>query len=211
MPTTPDVRPFHRIAVLRSVDVVRRVTPAELGNPTPCTGWDLGDLLAHMTVQHHGFAAAARGAGRDLHVWDVRTVTAAVAADPSGSYVAAAHDVIEAFAANGALEAPFALPEFGAEVVVPGSLAMGFHFIDYVVHGWDVARSIDVHFDLPSDVIAAAEPIAFAVPDDNSSRRSPNAPFRAPLDTQHGADRLDRILAYLGRSPGWVPRPVRCA
>lgn len=210
MPTTADVRPFHRIAVLRSVEVVRHVTPADLRHPTPCSGWDLGDLLAHMTVQHRGFAAAARGHGGDLAVWDVATVTAAVAADPSGSYAAAAADVIAAFASDGALEAGFALPEFGPDVVVRGALAMGFHFIDYVVHGWDVARAIDVELRLPDDVIAAAAPIAFAVPD-GADRNAPHSPFRPALDTPRGSHDLDRILTHLGRSPAWVPRPVRCA
>jgi uncharacterized protein (TIGR03086 family) len=210
MRTTTDVRPFHRIAVLTSIKIVDQITRDDLHHATPCAGWDLGDLLAHMTVQHRGFAAAARGAGADLAVWDVDTVSEAVAVSPAATYAAAARDVIDAFAADGTMEAKFALPEFGPDVVVPGALAMGFHFIDYVVHGWDVARSIDVDFQLPADVIAAAEPIAFAVPDD-ASRRTPRSPFRTALDSPRGSSRLDRILAHLGRSPAWVPRPVRCA
>lgn len=210
MPTTPDVRPFHRIAVLTSIKIVDHVTRDDLHHATPCAGWDLGELLAHMTVQHQGFAAAARGHGADLAVWDVATVADAVAANPAATYAAAARDVIAAFAEDGTPEAKFALPEFGPDIVVRGALAMGFHFIDYVVHGWDVARAIDVDFQLPADVIAAAEPIAFAVPDD-ASRRSPKAAFRAAIDPPRGGATLDRILAHLGRSPAWVPRPVRCA
>ncbi|MGH7292829.1 MAG: maleylpyruvate isomerase N-terminal domain-containing protein, partial [Myxococcota bacterium] len=50
--------PLHRIAVLASIDVVDTVRPEDLHLPTPCAGWNLVDLLAHMTVQHRGFAAA---------------------------------------------------------------------------------------------------------------------------------------------------------
>lgn len=210
MPTTADVRPYHRIAVLTSIRVVDHITRDDLHHVTPCAGWNLGELLAHMTVQHRGFAAAARGGGDDLAVWDVSTVAETVVANPAATYAAAARDVIDAFAAEGTPEADFALPEFGRDVVVPGALAMGYHFIDYVVHGWDVARSIDVDFHLPPDVIAAAEPIAYAVPD-GDSRRTPRSPFRAAIDPPRGGSVLDRILCHLGRSPAWVPRPVRCA
>ena len=51
--------------------------------------------------------------------------------------------------------AAFALPEFGPGATFPGALAIGFHFVDYVVHGWDVARAIDAPFELPADVVAA--------------------------------------------------------
>ena len=66
MHTSIDVRPHHRTAVTASVDVVNAVTLDDLDRPTPCAGWNLADLLAHMTVQHYGFAAAARGNGADL-------------------------------------------------------------------------------------------------------------------------------------------------
>ena len=70
MPTTlSDIRLLHRTAVLQSIDVVDTVREADLVRPTPCEGWNLLDLLAHMTVQHRGFAAAARGFGADMETW----------------------------------------------------------------------------------------------------------------------------------------------
>src|SRR5215467_5358798 len=105
MHTISDVRPFHRIAVQASVDAVAAVTRHDLHRPTPCAGWNLLDLLAHMTVQHHGFAAAARGAGDSPAVWASDRVADAVAADPAGTYAAAAADVLDAFAADRVLDA----------------------------------------------------------------------------------------------------------
>ncbi|NML52559.1 hypothetical protein HHL19_17940 [Streptomyces sp. R302] len=55
-----DLRRLHARVVRDSVHLVARVTPADLTRPTPCAGWDLKDLLDHMTAQHHGFAAAGR-------------------------------------------------------------------------------------------------------------------------------------------------------
>ena len=203
MLTNQDIRSFHRTAILASVDVVDQVTPEDLHRPTPCAGWNLAELLAHMTVQHRGFAAAARGDGADLSRWDAATVADAVALDPAGTYATAAADVLDAFADAG-LETSFALPEFGPNAVFPASQAIGFHFVDYVVHGWDVARSIDKPFALPDDVISAVLPLVLAVPD-GDFRNTPGSPFARAIEGVEGVSDLDRILLHLGRSPGWTP------
>ncbi|MGZ5391119.1 MAG: TIGR03086 family metal-binding protein [Mycobacterium sp.] len=207
MHITSDTLPFHRTAVLASVDAVNAVTRDDLARPTPCAGWDLATLLAHMTVQHRGFAAAARGV-TDLDVWDPATVADAVAADPTGSYSAAADDVLDAFKADGVLDATFALPEFGPGATFPGAMAIGFHLVDYVVHGWDVARSIGAAFELPRDVIAAVLPIAFAVPD-GEFRTDEGSPFRRAVAVDDEASDMDRVLAHLGRSPAWTSLSVQ--
>jgi uncharacterized protein (TIGR03086 family) len=187
------------------VDLVDTVTANDLNLPTPCAGWTLADLLAHMTVQHHGFAAAARGTGADPNVWRVETVGEAVAKNPSAAYAAAAHDVLEAFAAEGVDEAQFALPEFGADAVVPGATAMGFHFVDYAVHGWDVAASLGVPFTLPANAVEAVLPIALAVPD-GDFRSDAGSPFGRAVEPS-GTDDFDRILRHLGRRPDDWARP----
>jgi uncharacterized protein (TIGR03086 family) len=203
MPTDmPDVRPFHRVAVLNSIALVDSVRIADLDEPTPCAGWKLADLLAHMTAQHRGFAMAARGFGADADVWRADAVLAAITADPSGTYADAAHGVLAAFADDAALRASFALPDFGTNATFPGAIAIGFHFIDYVVHGWDVAASLGVSYALADDVIEAALPLAFAVPD-GDFREQPDGPFARAVDAP-SATKLDRILRHLGRSPDWA-------
>ena len=204
MHTISDVRPFHRTAVLASIDVVAAVTPDDLRRPTPCAGWNLLDLLAHMTAQHHGFAAAARGGGDSPTIWASDRVADAVAADPGGTYAAAAADLLDAFAADGVLDAMVALPEFGPGATFPGAVAIGFHFVDYVVHGWDVARSIGASFALPDDVVAAVRPLVFVIPD-GEYRAMDGAPFGPAIAAPDGASDLDRILSHLGRSPDWKP------
>ncbi|KUI35979.1 hypothetical protein AU197_19330 [Mycobacterium sp. IS-1590] len=202
MHTINDPRPFHRTAINATVDVVSRVTADDLARPTPCQGWDLFELLTHMTVQHKGFAAAARGAGGDLAMWAPMTVAEEVRADPGGTYAAAAAEVLAAFAVEGVLESTFALPEFGEDAAVAGAMAIGFHFVDYVAHGWDIARSIDVPFGLPDDVVAAVLPLAMAVPD-GEIRDADNSPFARAVAPEAGESDLDRVLRHLGRFPGW--------
>jgi uncharacterized protein (TIGR03083 family) len=187
MHTNEDVRPLHRIAVLASVDVVSAVTADDLAKPTPCAGWNLADLLAHMTVQHRGFAAAARGHGADESIWQ---------------------PAIDAFARDGVRDSEFALPEFGPGAMFPAAMAIGFHYVDYVVHGWDVARTLGLSYELPVDVVAAALPLALVVPD-GDFRTMDNAPFGPAIPSTDPADDLDRILTYLGRPPQWQPTVVQ--
>jgi uncharacterized protein (TIGR03086 family) len=198
--TAADIRDLDARAVRASVDVVEGIKAEDLSRPTPCAEWTLGDLLAHMTVQHKGFAAAAAGSGADPQMWQV----SAPGPDPVADYAMAAELVIAAFAAPGVLERGFALPEFSTRMEFPASQAISFHFIDYVVHGWDVARSLGQPFELADDLIAAAAPVAAAVPE-GERRRRPGAAFRPGLPAPAGAGSMDKILAMLGRSPGWTP------
>lgn len=98
----------------------------------------------------------------------------------------------------------FALPEFGPGASFSGSLAIGFHLVDYVVHGWDVACTLGYRFELPADVVAAALPIALAVPDADF-RTADEASFGPAIQPHDQVNDLDRILAHLGRFPQWEP------
>ena len=194
----------HRTAIQTSIDVVSAVRPAHLDLPTPCAGWTLADLLTHMTAQHHGFAAAARGHGADHDAWDTAPFAAAIVADPAGTYTAAARDALQAFAVRGIDEMPFALPEFGADVILPGKTAMGFHFVDYVVHAWDVSVSLGLPFGLPAEVIDTALPLVLAVPD-NEFRDGADSPFAHAVQPAAADSDFARILRHLGRNPNWAP------
>jgi uncharacterized protein (TIGR03086 family) len=185
-------------AVRASVEVVAQVTARDLDRPTPCEGWTLADLLAHMTVQHDGFAAAARGGATDLADWAVRPL----GDDPVATYRAAAERVVAAFAADGVLTRRFALPEVSPTVTFDASMAIGFHFIDYLVHAWDVARALGSTFVPEPVLVAAATPIAEAVPDDDRRRQAGSA-FAPGLAVPDGVSPWDRVLARLGRSPAW--------
>jgi uncharacterized protein (TIGR03086 family) len=185
-------------AVRASVQIVSQASAADLSRPTPCSDWTLGELLAHMTAQHEGFAAAAAGDGADLVHWQ----TGAPVAAPVGEYAAAAERVTAAFAAAGVLAGEFVLPEISPKLRFPAAEAIGFHFVDYVVHGWDVARALGRGYDLEPDVLAAALPIAQAVPD--GERRRPGAAF-APRVAASSGGPLGQIVALLGRRPDWSP------
>lgn len=188
-------------AVRATVTVVARATTADLALPTPCADWDLEALLAHMTAQHRGFTAAAAGHGADPAVWQLSDT-------PLPGYAEAAAQVIAAFAGPGVVDRDFVLPEVAGDRPIRGATAIGFHLLDYVVHGWDVARTLGLPFELPADVLERALPIARAVPG-GDRRLIPGAAFAPELPVPADADPLTEIISLLGRSPAWAtPRSV---
>ncbi|MBO2446161.1 TIGR03086 family protein [Actinomadura barringtoniae] len=196
--TDTDIRALNARAVRISVEIVSHLTDGDLGKPTPCSEWTVADLLAHMTVQHHGFAAAARGGGADPAVWEPRPL----AADPAKAYAEAAEDVLAAYAEPGVLERSFDLHEFGEGAAFPGAQAISFHFLDYVVHGWDIARALGRPFELDDELAEPALKVALIAPT-GEEREKVTTAFKRELPTPDGASTLDRILTHLGRSPSW--------
>jgi uncharacterized protein (TIGR03086 family) len=197
MPQEP-INELDARAVRGSVDLVSQVTPADLARPTPCAAWNLGELLAHMIVQHYGFAASAHGGAADLADWQPGPPPA----DPATEYKAAADKVLAAFAEEGVLERAFALPEILPNVTFPGRQAIGFHLVDYTVHGWDVARALGVGLELDQAVLDASRQFAAIVPG-GDYRTQPGAAFAPAVTAPPGASTLDQIVAMLGRSPAW--------
>ena len=197
MVTAGDIVRLDASAVRASVQVVSQARAADLARATPCEAWTLAELLAHMTAQHNGFAAAATGDGADLVRWQ----TGAPAADPVGEYASAAAQVLAAFGAPGVLDRDFTLPEISPQLRFPAEQAIGFHLVDYVVHGWDVARTLCLRYDLEPALLAAALPIARSVPDGQNRRRT-GASFAPRVAVTMGS-KLDHIVALLGRQPGW--------
>jgi uncharacterized protein (TIGR03086 family) len=183
-------------AVHVSAGLVAQASPTDLGRPTPCAGWTLLDLLEHMTAQHYGFAAASAGDG-GLAPWRVRDL----GDDPVGAYLVAARQVLESFAADGVPDRTFILPEFKRGDTYPAAQAVSFHFVDYVVHSWDVAKTLGLPLRFDPALLEAALSVARRVPDDEA-RLEAGAAF-APAVTGTGEPGLGQVVALLGRSPGW--------
>jgi len=192
----PDLIELDATAVRVSVNLVAQLTPADLTRPTPCAGWTLYGLLAHMATQHYGFAAAAAGQ-EGPGSWRLRRL----GPDPAQDYRDAAGTVLAAFAADGVMGREFTLPEFAPRQRFPAAQAISFHFIDYVVHSWDVARALGLPVSFGPGVLAAARGVASQVPGDEARLR-PGAAFAPPVPFP-GDGGLDEIVAFLGRSPAW--------
>jgi uncharacterized protein (TIGR03086 family) len=189
-----NIRDLHRRALDAVRPVVARVRVVDLGRPTPCAGWDLRALLAHMIGQDHGFAAAALA--------DVTAEAFAPREPAIGAYEAGAAEVAAAFAAADPARSVL-LPELGGRRF-PLQVVIGFHLLDTLVHGWDVAASLGVGITYDDDLLAAAQATAELVPG-GSVRTAPGAPFGPVLPQAEELAGWARTLALLGRDLDWRP------
>lgn len=195
-----DLRVLHRRALQVSVDIVNQVTPERLELPTPCAEWNLGQLIAHMIGQNLGFAAAARGERNGVESF----APVPIADDPTGQHADSAAKLAEDFAAPGFGERSAWLAEIRGGGFYPAQTAVGFHLVDSVAHGWDVARALDLPVFFDDEVLEAALVMSLAIPD-GPPREQPGAAFRPSVRVGGDTDLLGRVLALLGRSPDWKP------
>jgi uncharacterized protein (TIGR03086 family) len=173
--------------------VVARVDDDRLDAPTPCAEWTLRDLLVHMAGNNNGFADAADGRPADPDVWTGRTL----GADVVGEYLKSAERVHAAFAAPDVLDRMFDVHGFGT---YRASVAIGMHFVDYLTHGWDVARAIGDPIELDADLCDDVLTMGKRWP---QGSWGPGAPFAEQVPVPADASAQDRMLGFLGRSPRW--------
>jgi len=176
---------------LQSTDRIIALVRAEhLGLPTPCRAWTLRELLQHLVSENRGFAANAV-MQTDLSVW----TSGELGDDPYRTYRESAAMVTQAFSAHDIYERRIKVREFG---VFDGRIALGMHFVDYLVHGWDVAKAIGVDPGLDEELSKVALAIAMRWPYDR-----PDAAFEPRCELSENAPVGDQLVAYLGRSPAW--------
>ncbi|WP_433326054.1 TIGR03086 family metal-binding protein [Spirillospora sp. CA-294931] len=197
---TADFRELDRRAADLYLEAVAHVTPEQLRLPTPCADWTVHGLLRHQVSQDEGFAAAARGEGETLSVWR----NGLLGDDPYGAAKRSLALVTEAFGEDGVLEREFVLPEVRQGGGFPARLAISFHFVDLVVHAWDVAAAVGAAWEPDAALVEAALKVAAIVPSDPETR-GPGLSFDQVSPVPAGAPGKDELLGALGRDPGWRP------
>ncbi|MEY4230522.1 MAG: hypothetical protein RLZZ362_1371 [Actinomycetota bacterium] len=188
--------------VIRAVDeaepLVASVAPPDR-RPTPCPDLDVESLVAHLIGGLAGFADVAQG--RPLAFGADPDLTARGAGP---AFRSEADRMIEGFSAPGMVDRTFTMP-WGPTT---GTQLLGFELIEVVVHGWDIARSLDVPPPFDDDVVAAALEGARAWVDD--SVRTPQL-FGPEVAVADDAPVFDRLVGFLGRDPANRPPVTRGA
>ncbi|MFC0114715.1 TIGR03086 family metal-binding protein [Kibdelosporangium aridum] len=187
-----DFRELDRQAMKVTADVVSQVRPDQLRLPTPCADWTLHGLLRHLVSEDLAFAAATT-AGTDSS--DVDWNAGRLGADPVADYQRAAAGYLAAFEPDSVLDRQMRINVFG---VFPGSVAVTMHFIDTVVHGWDVAKTIGVPYTPDEQLCAVALKVMRRFPSDR-----PTPAFGVMVEVPDDASELDKLVAYVGRDPRW--------
>ena len=186
-----DNRDFHERAATEFGRLLDNVTDGQWQDSTPCTDWDVKALVDHVTVGNKYFAAASRGEQADF-----AQLVNDLPGDRKAAFAESAKIAAEAFAAEGVNDRMFELP-FGT---LPAQAAIGIHFVDTVVHAWDLAQATGQPPVLPQDLVEQAWNISQLFPE-SPELRGPGGPFGPKVEVPADAPALDRLVAFLGRHP----------
>lgn len=195
--TISELRSLHLDALADADRIVAGLRPADLTLPTPCAGWDLRTLLAHMIGQNHGFATAFAGGDAPVEAFAHRPPAAA---DIASSWTASTARLVAAFAAVDP-DARVRLVEIGPDQPFPAPLGITFQLIDAVIHNWDVASTVGVAYRPDAALLASTLEVARKIPG-GESRERPGAAF-GPILTGSTDDEWAETLALLGRDVAW--------
>lgn len=171
--------------------IIGKVTPDRLGDPTPCTAWDVRALINHITGVLALMAATASGAAPPKEM-----PTDWVGTDPAAIFEEAARATLAAWSQPGALDGTCRLPN-GLELPAIGTARR--NFIDTLVHGWDLAQALGLDATLDPALAAAALEASHEIMSEDL--RGVGKPFAPVMAVAEGAPPGDQLLAFLGRHP----------
>ena len=152
--------------------------------PSPCEGWKAIDVLRHVVDTHQmffGFVDHDAGPLPDhpIEAWPVvRDAMVDALRDPA-----------------------VAGREYTGQMgtAVFESSVDRFIGADQLVHAWDLAKALGVDHEVPADEAAAVHESLAPLGD---AMRQPGG-FGPEVQVPDDAPPADRLLAFLGRDPGW--------
>ena len=168
---------------------VRAIGPQQWHNPTPCTEWDVRDLVNHLVVEQLWAPPLLSGA-TIAEVGD-RFDGDQLGEDPVAAWEAASAAAREAFAAPGALQRTVQLSS-GPR---PAESYCQEMTVDLAVHAWDLARAIGADDRLDDQLVSHL--LAFIEP--QAEQLAGTGLFAPPIAVDQDADPQTRLLAVLGR------------
>ena len=196
MTTAVDLGPgAGRLAAL-----VARVTDDEIGKPTPCPAYTLGDLIDHVGGLALAFGAAAR---KEKGPYVEQTPSGQAARLEPGWRARIEADLRELARAWGEAGAWAGMTSI-AGMDAPAEMVALTAADELVVHGWDVARATGQPYRCETELLEAAHQFLaqFASPD---APAGPEVPFGPSRPVPQDAPLLDRVVALAGRDLRWAP------
>ncbi len=189
----PDLRPVaHQVA-----DLVRAVPDERLGDPTPCPSYTVGDLLDHLGFLAVAFTDAAVKRS-EASGGPARTGDASQLDDDWRERIPEA--VLELGEAWTDPDAWTGSAQAGG-IEMPGEIAGMVALDELVVHGWDVARSIDRPFACDDATLEAVQGFVSQFADSGGAEGL----FGPAVPVPEGSALLERVVAMTGRDPAWTP------
>ncbi len=166
--------------------IVAGVRDDQLDLPTPCSEWDVRELLTRLVDVNWGFAGGDGGADRAAELAD----------DRLAAYQRSAAAVLATFSRPETMDREFAF----AVRTLPGSDAVWIAMASASVHGWDLATAT---WQDPTIAPGIAERLLEFMNDfvTDELRRPPLCLFAPAMAVHEDASPTDRLVAFLGRKP----------
>jgi uncharacterized protein (TIGR03086 family) len=181
-------------AITSTAGIVKTVRADQADAPTPCTEWDVRDLLNHVIgTLWLSEALFAEHAPRHPMAPGGLPGTDLAGEDPVAAYAEASAAALAAARTGDTLTRVHTTP-LGD---MPGPAPAGFTTLDMLVHGWDLAKATGRPVGL--DGTLAAHVLAFAEQAITPGSRAPRIGPALPVAVT--APLTDRLVAFLGRQP----------
>jgi uncharacterized protein (TIGR03086 family) len=181
-------------------DLLARAGQDDLGRPTPCPAYALGDLIEHVGGMALAFTAAARKDAGPLTEQQPSGDAARLPADWRTRIPNDLAALAQAWREPDAWAGMTRIASMDAPAEMVGQTVAD----ELTVHGWDLARALGQPYRADPEVLAAARAFLeqFASPD---APAGPDVPFGPSRPVAGDAPALDQVLALAGRDTDWTP------
>ena len=163
--------------------------------PTPCSEWDVRQLVQHIAGGNAIFTTVATGERPSGPITQEERAIDRLGDDPAAGFRAIGRRMHDAFSAPGFLQAVFDTPMVGMQ---PGATIVHMRTNELLVHGWDLARATGQPANLPEDL---AEEALTLWRQRLGDRPRDHSPFDEARSVPDDAPASDRLAAFLGRQP----------
>jgi uncharacterized protein (TIGR03086 family) len=167
--------------------LVANVRADQWSAPTPCTEWNVRELVNHTTWTLTMFGNATRDADAPPRDADL------LGDDPVAAYERAAAAAVAGWRALASFDSEITIP-IGA---LPARLAVSINLIDVYVHGWDLAAATGQDAALDEGIAQRVLDVSRAFLPEVGRR----AAFAEEVQVATDAPAGDQLVAYLGRRP----------
>ena len=185
--------------------LVNGVRDDQLGEPTPCSEYSLGDLLQHVRGLAEAFTLAGgkeqpEGGSKP----PPRGNASRLPPDWRGEIAGWLGRLVDVWSDQAAWEGTTWIAGFEAPASAVGVTAAN----ELAVHGWDVARASGQQLVLDEAALAPSREFVAMMSGPGSEAARGDA-FGPALPIPAGASALDEVIAGNGRDPGWSAAPGR--
>lgn len=180
------------VALHENYQVIERIQPEQLDNPTPCESWTVRDLLDHLLTDLEMFGQQAAFGNPSV------VPTPKLGGDWLRQFRIGSDVLIDHWRQAGDLSGTMELPGIGE---VPKSFPINQQLAEFSVHTWDLANATGQSTQLDEDVAEAGLSCVSAMLRPDFRGAEADGKFFGPEQpVSANAPAVDRLAAFVGRT-----------